>query len=244
MAAFLQVRVRMSLPFELTTFPKGSLEIIRFLADQDSYAAFDGEIADATGLSDRAFGKAIRRLVTKEYVEMQVDGSYSLTEIGMEAAEAIAAHEEEEIHEAAGDDETERGDSEEFETVVRPVVVIVPRTLVANQPNFLFVRVDEASDDSDADLPVDVLFRIGGDCSAFPEQGDTTVPPEEPAPTVRFEITPPGPGSYTVRIEALQVTQTDLLEAGRLKFAVKAVEGTADSVFRMHTFDIMLQPGM
>ncbi len=89
----------MALPFELTTFPSGALDIIRYLAKQDSYAAFDTEIIAALGLSDRAFGKALRRLVTREYVEMQYDGSYALTETGIEAAEAIAAHDEEALQE-------------------------------------------------------------------------------------------------------------------------------------------------
>ncbi len=234
----------MSLPFELTTFPKGALDIIRYLASLDSYAAYDTEIIDAAGLSERAFGKAIRRLVTKEYVEMQYDGTYALTQVGVEASEAIAAHDDETMHDAAVDDEAFELDEESIaEPVARTVMVIFPRTLVANQPNFVFVRVDEAEDEG-SDLPVDVLFRAGGDCDTFPEQTDTSVPPVAPAEAVRFEVTPPGEGDFGMTIEALQVTQTDLTEAGSLEFTLTATNGPAARTFRVEAFEIELQPGL
>ena len=78
----------MALPFELTTLPSHALDILRYLADQDSYAAYDADIMTALDLSGRGFGKALRRLVTKEYVELQADGGGFQALRGFVAAKA------------------------------------------------------------------------------------------------------------------------------------------------------------
>ncbi|NPV68137.1 MAG: hypothetical protein HPY64_13425 [Anaerolineae bacterium] len=261
----------MALPFELTTFPSGALDIIRYLARQDSYAAFDTEIIAALGLSDRAFGKALRRLVTREYVEMQYDGSYVLTQLGIEAAEAIAAHDEEALQEgfveeggleelASPDEETARVassadtwedtddnlavDLAAIETVARRALVIVPSALAVGRPAFLFVRVDEPAEPLRHPLDVDVLFRLSGDLDIFPDQSDTTAPAEGPAVPVRFEITPRRAGKLRLTIEADQITRLDLQPAGRLQLTLTAVDGPPAETFRLHTFDLTLQPGL
>ncbi len=280
----------MALPYELTTFPTGALDIIRYLAGQDSYAAFDTEIIAALGLSDRAFGKALRRLVTREYVEMQYDGSYALTETGLEAAEAIAAHDEEALQEdfveagappeddlapendlaalkealhvpveAAGEPEEidwdewqdEEEEEEELpidvaavEETVRRALVIVPTTLAVNRPAFLFVRVDEPAEPPRHPLDIDLLFRLSGEADIFPDQNDATVPAEGPAAPVRFEITPRREGTLRLVIEAEQITRLELQPAGRLELELTAVDGPPAETFRLHTFDLTLQPGL
>jgi len=279
----------MALPYELTTFPAGALDIIRYLAGQDSYAAFDTEIIAALGLSDRAFGKALRRLVTREYVEMQYDGSYALTETGLEAAEAIAAHDEEALQEdfveagappeeglapendlaalkealhvpveAAGEpeeidwDEWQDEEEEEelpidvaaVEETVRRALVIAPATLAVNRPAFLFVRVDEPAEPPRHPLDIDLLFRLSGEADIFPDQNDATVPAEGPAVPVRFEVTPRRAGTLHLVIEAEQITRLELQPAGRLELELTAVDGPPAETFRLHTFDLTLQPGL
>jgi predicted transcriptional regulator len=232
----------MALPFALTTLPKGALDVIRYLAQQDSYAAYDGSIIDATGLSDRAFGKVIRRLVTKEYVEMQIDGSYCLTDLGTESAEIIIANDEEAQTEASFDAPDTESDLAEVPAVARKAMIVHPSEFAAGQPGYLFVRVDEATAGNTADLPVDVLVRVTGGGDIFPEQGDTTIPQQTPADPVRFEVTLPDAGDITLQVEVLQITQTDLLNAGKKQITVSA--GTGRATFKLTEFDLILQPGL
>lgn len=236
----------MSLPFELTTLPKGALDIIRFLHTQDAYSAFDDDIINITGLSDRGFGKAIRRLVTKEYVEMQYDGPYLLTHKGIDAAETIAA--EDEAGMADSSFEPDSGPSEPeppaLETVLRSAVVITPKLYTTGQPGFLFVRVEEAAAGQDGMAPVDVLFRVAGDCRVFPDQDDTHVPEQEPAAPVRFELTPVNSGAFTVRIEAYHITRSDMIPAGAVDLAFTADDVPPAQTFKKQAFDLTLQPGL
>jgi hypothetical protein len=78
----------MSLSLDLQKLPPQALDIIRYLATTTQGADVD-EIIQGTGLSERAFGKAIRRLVTRYYVQMPSQGYYVLTNNGKEAAEVI-----------------------------------------------------------------------------------------------------------------------------------------------------------
>ncbi|GAB4572714.1 MAG: hypothetical protein Kow0077_12930 [Anaerolineae bacterium] len=242
----------MSLPYELTTFPKGAIEIIRFLGEQDGYAAFDEDILAATDLSERAYGKAIRRLVTREYIEMQFDGSYTLTETGIEAAEAIAAYDAE----AGFDDEAViEGEEEAFIELLeinRPVTVVYPRLLAAGQPAYVFLRVDGAANAEDAlPVPVDLLFEVqdssargDGELDVIPEQVDATVPEKDPAEAARFEVIAPAPGTYTLQVVANQVTQTELMPVGELVLHLTAVESVDEPRFLKTSFPVTLQPGL
>ncbi len=236
----------MSLPFELTTFPNGAVDIIRYLGQQDDYTAFDDDLLAATGLSDRAYGKAIRRLVTKEYIELQYEGSYALTEIGIEAAEAIAVHDEEMLYESDIDTADFSAEEEAFEVVeiTRQVLVIAPRRAGVGLPAYLFVRVQEAADDP-LPIPVDVVFELRGKgLQVIPDQNDTTVPESGPGEPVRFEITPGASGGVDVVISALQVTQEELLSVGEYTLHLETADAPPDGAFRQHTFPIVLQPGL
>lgn len=236
----------MSLPFELTTFPNGAIDIIRYLGQQDDYTAFDDDLLAATGLSDRAYGKAIRRLVTKEYIELQYEGSYALTEIGIEAAEAIAVHDEEMQYETDIDAADFSADEETFEVIeiTRQVLAIAPRAAGAGLPAYLFLRVLEAPDDP-LPIPVDVVFELrGAGAQVIPDQNDTAVPETGPADPVRFEITPATAGRFEVVITALQVTQEELLPVGEYTLPLLAADAPPDGAFLQRTFPITLQPGL
>jgi hypothetical protein len=81
----------MSLPADLQKLPPQALDVLRILDGRES--GLDTEaILSGTGLSERAFGKAIRRLVTRYYVTMPRDGVYALTKTGRVAVEEIHAY--------------------------------------------------------------------------------------------------------------------------------------------------------
>lgn len=86
------VRVPMSLPPDLQKLPPQALDVIRYLSTQEGSVHIDA-ILDKTGLSERSFGKAIRRLVTGYYVDMPEPGCYALSvRKGLPAAEQLRAY--------------------------------------------------------------------------------------------------------------------------------------------------------
>jgi Mn-dependent DtxR family transcriptional regulator len=72
----------------------GALDIIRYFGTLEEMTAETSEIQRSLGLSDRSFDKAIRRLVTKGYVQMDGSRVYRLTEQGQRAVEELAAYDQ------------------------------------------------------------------------------------------------------------------------------------------------------
>src|SRR5688572_21605659 len=81
----------MEMPFHLKTLPPDALEILRYYGRSETNIALADDICDNTGLSDRGFGKAIRRLVTKNYLVMDGEQRYRLSDHGQRAVEDLAA---------------------------------------------------------------------------------------------------------------------------------------------------------
>ena len=79
----------MSLPFDLQKLPPGALEVLRDLGSMTDVEASADTIIRRTGLSERTFRKAIRRLVTRHYVAMTDRDVYSLAPSGREAVDAL-----------------------------------------------------------------------------------------------------------------------------------------------------------
>ncbi len=233
----------MALPFELTTLPRYGLEIIGYLYACDNYAAEDMQIIDALGISERGFGKALRRLVTKEYVEMQYGGPYALTEKGVEAAEAIAAHQDEEIHEAAAEPQGYDASLAVTMSISRRLIAIFPRTYVAGQPGYFFLKVDAPGPQDDlSPAAADLTVRLQNACLVEPAQRDLNVPPDEASAAVRFAITPPAAGQYRTSIEVFQTTALDLVEAGLFEVTLVAeASPPGEDVFWREDFGIALQ---
>ena len=72
----------MEMPYNLQTLPPEAVDILRFYSASDLDTAHADEIVDGANLSDRGFGKGIRRLVTKSYLVMSSDQVYRLTDAG------------------------------------------------------------------------------------------------------------------------------------------------------------------
>ncbi|HRL14494.1 MAG TPA: winged helix DNA-binding protein, partial [Aggregatilineales bacterium] len=75
----------MELPFHLQTLEPlpGALDIIRFLGALDEPHADVEAICETLDMSDRRFNKAIRRLVTKGYVQMVGDMRFVIDREGV-----------------------------------------------------------------------------------------------------------------------------------------------------------------
>ncbi|MBC7811156.1 MAG: MarR family transcriptional regulator [Burkholderiales bacterium] len=127
----------MELPFHLKTLPPDALDVIRFFGGLAESTAHADDIADGADLSDRAFGKSIRRLVTKGYLQMDGDQIYRLTEQGHKAVEELAEYDDE----ATDDDD---GGSEMVETMQRDLVLALSKTLIAGEQTEIFVGFNPA----------------------------------------------------------------------------------------------------
>src|SRR5690242_4154340 len=82
----------MDLPFHLKALPPEALDVLRYFGKLNDPVAHAMKITDEVGLSDRTFGKVIRRLVTKGYLQMDGDQAYRLSESGMDAVDELAEY--------------------------------------------------------------------------------------------------------------------------------------------------------
>ncbi|MCU0475126.1 MAG: hypothetical protein MUC99_03260 [Anaerolineae bacterium] len=144
----------MELPIHLKSLEPltGALDILRYLNRQPDFSGSVSEMQDVLGIGPVTFGKAIRRLVTKSYVQMDSDDSYRLTDGGRRIAEELADYDA-----ASGGVSRQRDDSDLL--VSGRLVLVAPRFLAAGQPVELAVG---ASVDQAEGLPegADVLVRV------------------------------------------------------------------------------------
>ena len=79
----------MELPFYLRILPPEALEVLAYYRRLGNNLALADALMASTGLSDRGFGKAIRRLVTKGYLVLDGEQRYRLTEHGQRAVDDL-----------------------------------------------------------------------------------------------------------------------------------------------------------
>lgn len=178
----------MSVPPELQRLPPQALDVLRYLAAcEDGSASADAIMAGA-GLSTIGLGKGIRRLVTGRYVAMTAPGTYTLTSLGREAAEALLP-----------------ADPAPVPGQARRLSVFTPCELAAGSTALLRAGFDPP--DRDQPLPteaVPVILRLHApDCDISPAEQPVTIPPDAPGGPVRFRVTPHQQGTLRLRLEVL-----------------------------------------
>lgn len=132
----------MELPFHLKALPPEALDVLRYLGTLPDPVAHAIEISDSVGLSDRTFGKVIRRLVTKGYLQMAGDQEYRLTESGQDAVDELA---EVEAANPASARPDRRASAPTITQVKRRMLLVAPRSLKAGQPNQVVVAFQPAT---------------------------------------------------------------------------------------------------
>jgi hypothetical protein len=142
----------MELPFHLKALPPEALDVLRYFGNIDMPIAHAEDITEGVGLTDRTFGKVIRRLVTKGYLQMDGDQAYRLSDQGHKAVEDIAEYD------ASGPVvKTKR--EVVTQAVPRHLVVVTPQVFVADKAAQVHVGF-LASDGSELDEPADVVARV------------------------------------------------------------------------------------
>ena len=143
----------MELPFHLKTLPPEALDVIRFFSSVGETETADiDSICEGTGLSERGFSKAIKRLVTKGYAQMESGRVYRLTDQGVSAAQELAEYDEN------APEEDNSGSN--YATYSRRLLLAVPRTLVQNQATNVYVGFDEASEEESLSNPAEIVVRL------------------------------------------------------------------------------------
>ena len=140
----------MDLPYHLKTLPPDALDVIRYFGAIDHATASVDDICDNVGLTERGFGKVIRRLVTKGYVVMDGNQIYRLTEQGKDAVEELTAYDE-------ASPAKPKADEDSAEHIQRHMVLVVPRRFVAEERIMVFLGFNA---DSVADQSAELVTRL------------------------------------------------------------------------------------
>ncbi|MFN8373421.1 MAG: hypothetical protein U0694_11175 [Anaerolineae bacterium] len=141
------------LPFHLKTLPPEALDVIRYFNSIGSDEAADVDaICEGTGLSERGFSKAIKRLVTKGYAQMESGRVYRLTDQGISGAQELAEYDENAPEES--------GSGRDYEKYHRRLLLAAPRVLVSNQQTNIFVGIDEATEGEELPNGAEIVVRL------------------------------------------------------------------------------------
>jgi len=186
------------MPFHLKRFVpvKGALDILRYLGAVGDELPDADDLIDEIGLSDRAFSKAIRRLVTLSYVQMSPDGLYSLTPNG-----------EKSIVELRAFDEANDGSSPAPKQgkIQRRLLVALPRTLVAKQSAPLLVGFHPA-DEGGLAAPADLVLRVDAIHGELSNSNDEMVRLDNAAFSQDLAITAGTHKQVRVRVQVMQLS--------------------------------------
>jgi hypothetical protein len=219
----------MSLPFDLQKLPPQAVDVLRFLDAHGGSADVD-TIMEGTGLSERMFGKAIRRLVTRSYVEMPEQGLYVVATKGEPLVQQLREY----------DGTGEPGDSGDTPTITdhgpaeipagsatsgstpsttgpagheRRLSVVINRELVISSTAVLMAGFDAPAGDSlPLAEPARVVLRVSApDCDLSPAERPLEVEPDTGAGPARFELTPRREGRVRIKVEVLQLVAADTI---------------------------------
>jgi predicted transcriptional regulator len=144
----------MDLPFHLRALPPEALDVLRYFGKSQEQVAHAEVISDQVGLSERTFGKAIRRLVTKGYVQMDGDQAYRLTDDGQEAVNELVAFDSQEVGERVGAQAVIR------HKVGRHLSLVAPKHLKAGIPAEIYLAFNPAAGDQQLNGSAEVVIRV------------------------------------------------------------------------------------
>ena len=221
----------MALPSDLQRLLPQALDVLRFLDAQPGQGASMSAMLAATGLSERALGRAIRRLVTQQYVNMPAHAFYALTAAGRQAARDLRLRAEEPAVDPAAavtirsDDLTalldhtvpaslgRLGDNTPLageHRHARRLTVLRPPELVLQRVTTLKVGLDAAAPGEPAlRIPGRVVLRLTAtECLVDPRDRPLAMTAVAAGP-VRFSVTPRRAGSHHLTFEVFQLLAPD-----------------------------------
>lgn len=170
-----------------------ALDIIRYLNRQPEHEAVVDDICDDLDIGDIRFGKAIRRLVTLGYVQMNAHLTYGLTHNGERAAQELATYDH-------TDDETLEETPEE---AIRRVYIAVPRSLVAGQTVPVQIGFPE---DTRFHRPIDVVLRLEALNADISQHEDKIIKLGQSVNTYALDMTPEWYDQARLKLQVFQLS--------------------------------------
>jgi len=233
----------MSLPFNLQKLPPEALDTLRFMG-KVSKEVLPNEIEDGASLSYRLVGKAIRRLINADYIQIDISsGTYQLTTDGKIAVQQLAEYDAQ----IGGNASAKTAPA----TVAqRRLTVVMPRAFAAGQANDLYFGVN-APGAAQPLLPETAhielkVSAVGGTLSNGSVSLD--IPPDKAAQPGVVKLMPQQAGkAIRVRVDAFQSFEFDSMESlGGMYFDVQVPESGAPaavpSASRAVGMDLALKP--
>jgi len=190
------------MPQNLQNLPPEVLDVLRFFGATGQTSAHADEIIERAGLSDRGFGKAIRRLVTSTYLVMDGDQVYRLSDAGRRAVAGLLEYDLENPPEA-GDTPVLPGVTRLAE---RRLVLVAPRTLTAGVAAAVQVGFEGADDGQVLSGPAPVVMRFNAVHGELDSHGEVTLQVGNQPVQHTFTLTP---GDYTHARLRVQLFQSD-----------------------------------
>ncbi len=203
----------MELPFHLKTLEPlpGALDTLRYLIEQPDFSASVDLLQDELGVGSVTFGKAIRRLVTKSYVQMDSAESYRLTDAGRRAAEELLGYD------AEGGAPTQYGGANT--DIAARLVLVTSQPLVAGRKAEITVGASLEDEDAEGlNGGADLLVRLSA-VNADPSQTqDASLMVGSTPQSHAFSLTPQPYTAVRVRVEVYQMMPDgeDVLPCGGL----------------------------
>ncbi len=226
----------MDLPFHLKALPPEALDVLRYFGTLDDPVAHAMLITDEVGLSDRTFGKVIRRLVTRGYLQMDGEQAYRLSETGQDAVEELASFDE-----AFPADKTVRSAPVE-EKIDRKLVLVMPKVLRAGATTAFHIGFHPADDGQTLDDPAEMVVRVSL-VNAEPTR------PQESAFEVRndaihqsFKITAGAINQARIKVQVYQLgpNPDDIAVAGGMYVDVNVVNDLSNAPLAAYTTEISI----
>lgn len=226
------------LPFHLQTLEPlaGALDIIRYLGAIDAPDADVDEICTALNMTDRRFNKAIRRLVTRGYVQMSGDMVYTLSRDGREASALLQDYDR--THPRV---ESRVDDS--ISEISRRMVMAVPQKLVAQQPNTVIIGIEGSDDTSSLSVETEMVVRLSclnGE-PFTPEDAILTLG-NEPVQHA-FNVTPEQYNKVRIRVQVYQLgpNPDDINVSGGLYVDADVAAASQPTAYTAYGSDLSLQ---
>lgn len=226
----------MDLPFHLKALPPEALDVLRYYGTLDEPVAHAVVIGDEVGLSDRTFGKVIRRLVTKGYLQMDGDQAYRLSESGQDAVEDLLSFD------ATFPAEKSASKAQVEEKVGRQMVLVTPRPLRSGEAATIFVGFEAAEPEQSLDAAADVVIRLSLVNAEPSRPQESSLELENTSAHRTFTITAGSYNKARIKVQVFQLgpNPDDITVAGGMYVDVDviAASGTSTSPMTAYTADV------
>jgi predicted transcriptional regulator len=226
----------MDLPFHLKALPPEALDVLRYFGTLNDPVAHAMKITDEVGLSERTFGKVIRRLVTKGYLQMDGDQAYRLSENGQDAVNELMEYDsafpaEKQVRKAAVESK-----------VSRKMVLVVPKPLKSGAATAFHIGLNPADNGQTLDDKAEVVIRVSLVNAEPARPQEATLDVQNEAVYKSFTVTAGTLNKARVKVQAFQLgpNPDDITVAGGMYVDLDVTGDAVNAPMAAFTADISI----